>query len=366
MKKKRNQKPFSLFSILSLTVFFTVLLALIVSEYSVELADLLNSTVSTAYRVAMAKLSDPFDISLFELVIALLPIAVIIVIWLAVRRFQRGEGRVRFLVNLTSLVLLVYSGHLLALGIAYNTTELSDRLGIPTVKVTEENLAELMVSLRDEANLLSLELQRDGEGVTDSGYTLDEISALICDSYRDFSEEYSFPYAFDSRAKPIRYSGLMSYLSLTGIYTYYTGESNVNMKYPDFDIVFTAAHELSHQRGILRENEANFMAYLICSRSPDPYLRYSAALSMYCYISSALYRTNPELHGEIAAGLAEAPRADIRASNAVSREYGDTILSDISRTVNDLFLKSSGTGGVVSYGRVVILAVSYNEANKSE
>ena len=365
MRNTRSNKPFSLFSIISLSVFFVVLLTLIASEYSVELADLVNSTVSTAYRVAMAKLSGVFDISLFELVIALLPVTVIIVIWLAVRRFRKGEGRARFLINLTSLVLLIYSGHLLALGIAYNTAPLSDKLGIETVKVTEDNLAELMIELRDEANLLSEQLSRNEDGSTDSGYTLDEISQLICDSYRDFSEEYPFIYSFDSRAKPIRYSGAMSYLSLTGIYTYYTGESNVNMKYPDFDVVFTAAHELSHQRGVLRENEANFMAYLICARSPDTYLRYSAALSMYCYISSALYRTNPELQRQIASELADAPRADIRASNAVSVEYGDTILSDISRTVNDLFLKSSGTGGVVSYGRVVILAVSYREAEKN-
>lgn len=365
MRNNKSKSPFSLFSVIALLIFALTLLTLIISEYSTSFADLINSTASTAYRFIMAKFGDLFPFSLFELVIALLPVAVIIIVWLAVRQFKRGYGRARFLINLTALILLVYSGHLLALGIAYNTTVLSARLGIPDTEVTEEKLAELMISLRDEANLLSEKIQTGEGGVSDSGYTLDVISEKICDSYRDFEAEYSFPHTFDSRAKPIRYSGVMSYLSLTGIYTYYTGEANVNMKYPDFDIVFTAAHELSHQRGILRENEANFMAYLICSRSEDAYLRYSAALSMYCYISSALYRANPELHNEIAVELAAIPRADILASNAVYREYSDTILADISNTVNDLFLKSSGTGGVVSYGRVVELAVAYHEAEKN-
>jgi hypothetical protein len=80
---------------------------------------------------------------------------------------------------------------------------------------------------------------------------------------------------------------------------------------------------------------------------------------MYQYIASALYRTNPDRYFEIARGLAEVPRADINASNAVIEKYGDTFIADISEFINDLFLKSNGTAGVVTYGEVVKLAISY-------
>jgi hypothetical protein len=154
----------------------------------------------------------------------------------------------------------------------------------------------------------------------------------------------------------------MSYLEITGIYTYVTGEANVNTAFPDYDVVFTSAHEMSHQRGVLRENEANFAAYAVCAESDDVNLRYSVALTMYEYISSALYRTNYERYREIALGLCDGAWDDMAASREVIQKYSDTIIGKISNKVNDIFLKSNGTAGVVTYGRVVELVVAYYAA----
>ena len=101
------------------------------------------------------------------------------------------------------------------------------------------------------------------------------------------------------------------------------------------------------------------MAYAALSSSDDEYLRYSAALSMLQYIGSALYRTDRASYYEIISSLDDRAKQDINASNEITREYSDTILSDISNFMNDLFLKSNGTPGVVSYGMVVRIAVSY-------
>ncbi len=357
---KKRKAP--LLFIISLAVFVAVMISLIAARSSYATADLINGTLSSAYRRVMAAFGDLFPFSLFEIVIALLIPAFVIVIIISLKRFREGEGA-RFLLVIVSVALLVYSGHTLALGIAYHTTPLAVRLGIPETEVNEESLARTLITLRDEVNGLSEKIEYTDSGESTSGLTLDGISEKICDSYKTLSDSYSFIPDFQSRAKGVYFSEALSYLSLTGIYTFYTGESNVNTLYPDYDIVFTAAHELSHQRGILRENEANFMAYLVCASSEDHYLRYSAALSMYGYISSALYRTNPELYAEINRELCAGARADIRASNAVYKQYSGTVFEDISSFVNDLFLKSNGTEGVISYGMVVKLAVAYHEAN---
>jgi hypothetical protein len=146
---------------------------------------------------------------------------------------------------------------------------------------------------------------------------------------------------------------------LTGIYTFYTGEANINADYPLFDRIFTSAHELSHQRGFLLENEANFVAYLVTSGCDEPIIRYSAALTMYSYISSALYRTDGERYSEISSGLCVGAISDLRASSQAYYSYSDTVISEISDRVNDLFLKSNGTPGTVSYGMVVELMIAY-------
>jgi len=325
-------------------------------------ADSLNGSLSHFYRRTLAAVSEIFPFSLFEALIISIPLLVALVIILAVRAFRRGRA-VRFLVNLASFALLVYSAFAISMGVAYNATPLQKKMGMEEAEINAEVLAEIMTSLRDEANSL-VPYVNYVDGASVSGYTDRELSEVILRSY-DKNRELLGIKSFPSTAKQIHFGNVMSYFGITGIYTFYTGEANVNSAYPDFDIAFTSAHELAHQRGILRENEANFTAYLVCSTSDDPYLRYSAALYMYQYIGSALYRTDKELYGAINSGLSEACRGDIRASYEVSRKYGDTVIADISNFFNDLYLKGNGTEGVVSYGRVVEMTVSYFEYLKN-
>lgn len=359
MTKENKKKHLSAGACIGFCIFLIILTVYIVSCFSARFADFINSTLSSWYRLAMAKFGELFPFSLFELLMILLPLFIIIIILLAVRRFRSGEGRLRFVLNLLSVILVFYSGHLIALGISYNTTPLPEKMDISMMEITEENLADTLVYLRDEANELSKGLDRNEDGTVNSGYSLEEMSKIICASYSKLSEKYSFIPNFNSTAKGIRFSSVMSYLSLSGIYTFYTGEANVNTMFPDYDTAFTAAHEMSHQRGILRENEANFMAYLVLSLSENQFMRYSAALSLYGYVASALNKTNPERYAEISAGLDDAPRSDLMKSSEIANEYGDTFLSDISHFINDLFLKSNGTEGVISYGMVTKLAVAY-------
>jgi hypothetical protein len=268
------------------------------------------------------------------------------------------------LINLVSVVLLLLCGDNIALGIGYNTTPVDKKMELPTVQVTEERLAEIMTSLREEVNLLSEQIAFTEQGTSDPEMSFEDMNDLIVASYSRLNRKYGFPADFHTCAKKVHFGNLMSYLGITGIYTYYTGDANVNSAYPDYEIAFTTAHELAHQRGILRENEANFMAYLATSTSDDPYLRYSGALNMYQYIGSALYRTNKEAYRKIDSGLSHKARADILASYAVTEKYGETFIADISELINDLFLKSNGTAGVVTYGRVVTLTVAYFESLK--
>jgi len=62
----------------------------------------------------------------------------------------------------------------------------------------------------------------------------------------------------------------MSYLGIGGVYFPFTGEANVNISMPHTSIPFTACHEMAHQIGFAREDEANFIAYIACKNHPSP------------------------------------------------------------------------------------------------
>ena len=306
----------------------------------------------------MARLSYSVDFSIFEcLVVALIFIAPI-VIFIGYRRFVRREGRLRFISFVLSVVLLLLSGNTLCLGFGYRATTLRENLKLEYVEITEDRLADSLIIIRDSLNLLSEKIQYAEDG-TSVGYDLDTTSEKLCHSFDLVAREYGFFENFESRVKPVKSGAAMTYLGISGIYTYYTGESNINTAFPIAEMTFVSAHELSHQRGIMRENEANFMAFLVTTTSDDPYLNYCGYLSMYQYVATALYRTNPERYSEICRELGAGPRGDLIAINRVIEAYGETFIADISRLVNDLFLKSNGTAGVVTYGEVVKLTVAY-------
>jgi hypothetical protein len=181
----------------------------------------------------------------------------------------------------------------------------------------------------------------------------------LIDAYDKFSKDHYFIKNFKSKLKPVMLSEPMSHTHITGVYTFFTGESNINVNFPDYTIPFTAAHELAHQRGIAREDEANFIAFLVCIDSDDTYLRYSGYLNLYEYVASALYRADPSLYKDLYYHLSEDVRNELRAYSLFFDKYRDSAASQVSGAVNNSYLQLQGTAGTRSYGLVVDLAVAY-------
>lgn len=355
---KEKKRLVSAFAAISVSLFIIVGVIYFLSTVSSTFADYINATLSQDFRRAMASVGGLFSFSLFQAIVIALPLILFIIVYLAIKAFTHGNI-VRYIINVCAVFLLVYSGHLLALGVGYHTTDISDKMQLEDSKVDEESLVQVLEILIDDINALAADMPRNGQGIFDPDCTNAEISERICESFNQFSEKYSVCGSFDSSFKTVGVANFMSYLGLTGIYTYYTGEANVNEDYPAYVRIFTAAHEMAHQRGVLRENEANFVAYIVTSSSSDPYLQYSGALDMYGYFASALYKTNKERYYSVAENLSDYAWADVAASNAVSRKYGDTFISQISDMINNLYLKSNGTEGVITYSKVVQLVISY-------
>jgi hypothetical protein len=357
MKQKRKVSAFFLLSLLVLLFVGSVYL---LAESTAPFADYINDGVAQDFRRFMAGIGDTFGFSVFEVFIFSIPLIILLTVLFARRALYRGEG-IRFILNFTAVIMLIISGHLLALGIGYRTTEISEKMELAEVEITEERLIEITERLVEEVNSLADLVPRSEGGVFTSDYSHDKISSLICDSYDRLAVEYGFAQGYYSRAKWFKCGAIMSYLGISGIYTYPSGEANVNSSYPSYVQIFSAAHEMCHQRGILRENEANFVAYLITSTSSDLSLRYSGALNMFEYFASAVFKTNKEAYYSLAESLSESAWNDIRESNRVYKKYSDTFIERLSNKINNLYLQSNGTEGVVSYGKVVQLVVAYYE-----
>ena len=161
-----------------------------------------------------------------------------------------------------------------------------------------------------------------------------------------------------ARPKPVYFSGMMSRLGISGIYSPFTGEPNYNAIQPGFDIPFSVAHEMAHQRGFAREDEANFVAFLVCTKASNPFVRYSGFLGA-LRVLGVLYRIAPQRYHETVAGLEEGPRADLKARANFWARYSGR-LSNFSSSLNHVYLKANGVrSGVRNYNEASSLIVGY-------
>lgn len=161
-----------------------------------------------------------------------------------------------------------------------------------------------------------------------------------------------------SPPKPVLFSELMSYADIAGMYFPFTVESNINTDGPFFTIPATMGHEMAHQCGFMREDEANFIGYLACKEATDPLTRYSGYSLAYDYSIGALARVDRERAAGIADTLSEAVKADRRARSEYLKRFEGPV-AEASNAANNAYLKANQQqDGTRSYGRMVDLLLA--------
>ena len=323
-------------------------------------ADFFSRYPGAVLRATLAHLTSWIPFSLAEALLLFLPAALFLLIRTAIKYYSDSwHNTLVYMGILLSVASLLITLLFCGFGTGYFGSTLDKKLGLDRRDVSAEDL-------KYTAEILSEAVAEEAQNVTFRyqnfsvmPYSLEEMNKKLLDAYDSISDKYSFIQRLDSRLKPVVLSEPWSYTHITGVYTYFTGEANINVNFPDYTIPFTAAHELAHQRGIAREDEANFMAFLVCIESDDPYIRYSGYLNMYEYVSNSLYSANAEMYFDVRNTLPTTVRAEMRAYSAFFDKYRDNVVADVSQAVNDTYLKVQGTAGTKSYGMVTDLAVAY-------
>lgn len=324
-------------------------------------ADWFNQTVSAYVRRFLAFLTSWIPFSMAELLLLLLPVILISLIVIAVKHYSDSwRNSFVFVGILLSGVALIWVLFVWTFAAGYSAPPLDEKLSLERDKVSAQELYDTAEVLRKEIDALSDEVLFLEDGTSLMTYSYREMNAKLIEAYERFSKKYDLTDAFSSSVKPIMLSEPMSYTHITGVYTFFTGEANINVNFPDYTVPYTAAHELAHQRGIAREDEANFVAFLVCRESDDPYIRYSAYLNVYEYVLSALYSADTSLYTKTYQKLPADVKEEELAYSAFFDKYRDNVAADISQTTNNHYLISQGNPeGTRSYNLVVDLTVAF-------
>ena len=365
-EKKEKRGVFRIMTVWSFVFFSIALIAagLHVAFYlSPSFADVFNGSVSEWIRVALAKVTSLYPASLAEYVLFSSPVALFLILrglWKYMNDARRGF--IRALTAILSVAALMYSLFVFDFAAGYRTTKLSDRMGLTVEKTSAEQLADVMRTVTDRVNAEIPDVKFKADGSSVMPYSYGELVEKITEAYDRTGGDYSFIPNFRAPVKQLVVSPLMTYTHVSGVFSFYTGEANLNCNYPDFINAFSVAHEMAHQRGFAREDEANFVAYLVMIRSDDPYLRYSAYLNMYEYLADPLWKASKSEYKSVTASLDRAARGELEAYSKFFEKYKDSAASKVVEKVNDGYLVLQGTEGVKSYGMVADLAIAYHRA----
>lgn len=227
----------------------------------------------------------------------------------------------------------------------------------------QEELVALTATLADELGQTRALLGDDADLFDVEPGQFERYAQESVDAMRKLAEQYpALERPLYSPPKPVLASELMSYANIGGMFFPFTMESNINVDNPSFAIPWAMAHELAHQCGFMREDEANFIAYLACKGSDDAMMRYSGYLLAYDNAISALRKVDPEAASAIASGLSAAVQRDLAQRAEHWAKYEGPV-QDVSNAANDTYLKANNQAdGMRSYGRMVDLLLAEQRA----
>ncbi|MDD2573762.1 MAG: DUF3810 domain-containing protein [Bacillota bacterium] len=330
--------------------------------YSRYLYRFLSQAISSATGIL------PFSVA--EVMVVLVVILTAAgVVYGAVRLIKSPGKRmillIRQLATLAVAASVVYFSFIAVWGLNYHRVSIASIANLEVRAVSVEELEVLCRYLIERANGLRELVKEDQNGVMVSPEGSSDMLKRAYKGYQAAAIIYPELGGRYGRPKGVMLSKVLSYQGIGGIYFPFTGEANVNISEPHFMIPFTASHEMAHQRGFAREDEANYIGYLASIMHSDPDFRYSGTMVALQYSMNALARQDRERYNSLKGEYSDGMVRDFNAWNEHCRKYEGFVRETTDR-INDAYLQANAqSDGIQSYGRMVdLLLAHYRDVTK--
>lgn len=342
------------------TGFLAVILSvLLILRTDSKVAEWMAANLSRGYISLLSRITSVFPFSLYETFIYLVIIGGIALVTTAIVFFCKKKAlrAVTYLLAILLIGLTVGDLYTFSAGFAYYR----DEVDVPQyteqylMKQQRDEILAIASFMIDDFNALSDKMTRDEDGKTVSPYSNKQLSDKLKEEYKRLDSDYFS--SFTPSAKVITSKKIMTNMHITGVFFAPFGEANVNPLTPAAEMPVTMAHEMAHAKGVMREDDANLVAYWLTLTSDDDYIRYSGYYECYYRIMSIVSYydglMNENNSGDIGGKMDKAIRTEMSLNNKFWSEY--TLFDKITDTLNDLYLKLQGQNkGTDSYYEPVI------------
>jgi len=321
---------------------------------------------------AIARVTSLFSFSIAEFLVYIAAFFIIVrlvrgLVWFLYER--SAAGRIYYLLDMIMSGVVFFAAvcflFITLWGLNYNRLTFAESSGLDAAPAPVSALERSALLLVMETNSLREIVKEDDDGVMALSVPLRNTLTRANEGYRSAATEFDALDGFEpGRPKPVLASRIMSYAGITGVYFPITAEANINTDITDAELPFTICHELAHQLGYSREDEASFISWVACMYSPYEDYRYSGSLMALVHLLNALRERDTVAWGKARGMCSPAVNGDLNAMGQYWRLYEGPV-SEVSESINDAFLRANKQeDGVQSYGRMVDLVIAYLAAGE--
>jgi len=299
----------------------------------------------------------PFSIG--DIVYAVVVIVLLYRLYHLVRRVVRRKADRPYWKNTLALTLFValfvYVSFNLLWGLNYNRQGVASQLSLKMKKYSKDDLKLIMFELVDSLNSLDSMARILRPPLAKKKVLFNEAFS----AYKNLTNRFPvIHYSFRS-VKPSLFSYLGNYLGYTGYYNPFTGEAQVNTTVPLYVQPFTTCHEMGHQLGYAKENEANFSSFLAARSSDNPAFRYSVYFDLYAYSRYYLYTMDLVMAKRLDAQLRPGVRQDYRHLREFVKMHRNPVEAIIDKLYGEYLKANEQPSGKEAYSEVIAWLVAY-------
>ncbi len=257
--------------------------------------------------------------------------------------------------------LVIYIAFNLLWGLNYNRISMADQVGLSLNPYSTQNLQVVAGVLVGKLNAFDSAQQDERAKLEQRKFLFGE----AVNAYTLAGNQYPLlRYGFVS-VKPSIFSYAGNYIGFSGYYNPFSGEAQTNTTVPAFVQPFTTCHEIGHQLGYAKENEANFAGFLSARLSTDPAFRYSVYFDMYSYVESELFRRDSVLARTFNERLHHNVREDYRTIRVFYRRYENPFGEAVWKLYAHYLRANQQPSGLNSYNEVVAMLVAFYRKYRS-
>jgi len=333
--------------------FFLVLAAFAIFLFSLN-PELVQRYYASGFYPVLSRglrfISSLFPFATGDAYYVLLIFFVIRAVFLIFRKRKSGI-KINVPVILTKIlhtVLILFIVFKLLWGLNYDRPPIHQQLHIPYSKYNEHELVRLTRFFIGRLNALQPHVRFD------TTYTLSVLREKAVLAYQQNSSGNAlFRYKTPSVKAPLS-SWLTSKTGIEGYYNPLSAEANINMLLPAWVLPFVTCHEMAHQQGIAREDEANLLGYLTAVQSDDVNFQYSACYSMLRYLLFEVQLKSPDDYEALYQEISPEILVNFKAERVFWQKYNSQ-MSSYMNVAFDKFLKlNRQKSGIQSYRNIVV------------